>query len=56
MVLTQLQKGTRIELEHTKNKLLALKIAKQHLKENKNYYKLASVTGINKLVSIKKVL
>jgi hypothetical protein len=36
---TQLQKGIRIEMEHTKNRLIAKKIAKDHLDEYPDYYK-----------------
>lgn len=49
----QLNKGTKIELEHTKNKKIAKVIAIKHLIENPNYYKKASVRGKNKLVSVK---
>ena len=35
---TQLKIGSKIELEHTKNKKLATKIAKDHLREFPNYY------------------
>lgn len=36
---TQLRAGTRIELEHTKNKSVAKTIAKAHLMEHPDYYK-----------------
>lgn len=36
---TQLQKGTQVETEHTKDKSLAKEIAKDHLTEDKDYYK-----------------
>lgn len=36
---TQLQLGTRIESEHTKNRLVAKNIAKDHLDESPDYYK-----------------
>jgi len=32
--------GTKVELEHTNNRNIAKQIAKAHLVENKNYYKL----------------
>ena len=35
----QLKMGTRIELEHTKSKKLAERIAKDHLREHPEYYK-----------------
>jgi hypothetical protein len=35
---TQLELGTAIEMEHTKDKSVAEKIAMDHLKENPNYY------------------
>lgn len=34
----QLQKGTKVEMEHTKDIRYAEKIAKTHLEENPNYY------------------
>jgi len=36
---TELKKGTKIEMEHTKDTLVAKKIAKDHLMEYPNYYK-----------------
>lgn len=36
----QLKAGTRVEMEHTNNSSIAKQIAKAHLKENKNYYKI----------------
>lgn len=51
----QLKKGIKIEYEHTENKRVATIIAKQHLLENKNYYKEVKLNnGIEKLVSIKR--
>lgn len=51
----QLKKGIKIEYEHTENKKVATIIAKQHLLENKNYYKEVKLNnGIEKLVSIKR--
>jgi Cu/Ag efflux pump CusA len=35
----QLSKGIKVEHEHTRNKLVAEKIALDHLNENLNYYK-----------------
>lgn len=35
----QLLKGTRIEMEHTRNPYVALQIAKHHLMEHPTYYK-----------------
>lgn len=41
---TQLRRGTRIELEHVKNKLVAQRIAMDHLAEDARYYhKLAKI-------------
>ena len=34
----ELKIGSRIEMEHTKSKRLAMKIAKDHLREFPNYY------------------
>jgi len=34
----QLKVGTKIEMEHTANKKVAEKIAKDHLREHPNYY------------------
>jgi len=34
----ELKLGSKIEMEHTKNKSVALRIAKQHLCEFPNYY------------------
>ena len=34
----QLEKGVKIEMEHTKDKKIALKIAKDHLVEFPDYY------------------
>lgn len=34
----QLAIGTKIELEHTNNRLVAKRIAKHHLDEHPNYY------------------
>ena len=36
--LTQLKIGKKIEMEHTKSKKVATRIAKQHLCEFPNYY------------------
>jgi hypothetical protein len=35
---SKLEKGIKVEMEHTRNKVFASKIAKDHLAENKNYY------------------
>ncbi len=35
----QLRKGTKVEMEHTSNKKIAEEIARDHLTEDKNYYK-----------------
>jgi hypothetical protein len=35
---TQLKIGQRVEMEHTKSKRVALRIAKQHLDEYPKYY------------------
>lgn len=37
-VTRRLQKGVKIELEHTKNRQVAMKIAIDHLLEDLNYY------------------
>ena len=36
----QLSAGIKVEKEHTSNSCLAKQIAKAHLVENKNYYKI----------------
>ena len=36
--LSQLLKGIKIELEHTKKPIRAIEIVMDHLKENENYY------------------
>lgn len=42
----ELQKGIKIEMEHTSNSFIATKIAKDHLAEMKDYYtKLATIEG-----------
>ena len=46
-----LKKGTKIEMEHTKSKRFASKIARDHLKENKNYYKYVKKGGKEYLVT-----
>jgi len=43
-----LKKGIKIESEHTKNPYVQKKIAKDHLKENKDYYKYSSTSGKSK--------
>ena len=35
---TQLRKGMRVEMEHTRNPKIAKEIAKDHLTEHKRYY------------------
>ena len=42
----QLKAGTSVEMEHTKNKWFAERIAKQHLCENKDYYKILRRVGL----------
>ena len=37
-IVTQLEVGTAVEMEHTKDKMKAEKIAKDHLKEDPKYY------------------
>lgn len=37
-VLRKLNKGIKIEMEHTKNRQVAMKIAIDHLLEDLNYY------------------
>jgi hypothetical protein len=37
---TQLRMGVKVEMEHTKSKTIARKIASQHLAEIPNYYTL----------------
>lgn len=47
--LSQLKKGVEVEMEHTNDRRVALKIAMDHVKEDPNYYdKLASV-GLEEL-------
>ncbi|HLC15797.1 MAG TPA: DUF5661 family protein [Thermodesulfovibrionia bacterium] len=52
----QLKIGTKVELEHTKNKDIARKIALVHLKENKDYYRYFTGDKNSKeyLISLKK--
>lgn len=42
----QLKIGTKIEMEHTDKKWLAERIAKQHLCERKDYYKVLKRVGL----------
>lgn len=49
---SQLIKGSKIEMEHTKSKKVAQQIAKDHLKENVNYYKYTKSKGKEFLISI----
>ena len=48
---SQLNKGAKIEMEHTSSKKMAKKIANDHLKENIDYYKYSSGKGKEFLVS-----
>ena len=50
----QLQKGIKIEMEHTKNLKIAEKIASDHLKEIPNYYDLLEHMEKEELKEIKK--
>ena len=34
-----LREGARVEMEHTSNPLVAIKIANDHIRERKDYYK-----------------
>jgi hypothetical protein len=43
---SQLMAGIKVEKEHTNNSCIAKQIAKSHLKENKNYYKLLKKAGL----------
>lgn len=43
---SQLQKGVKVESEHTSDKKLAEKIAKDHLVENPNYYTILDKVGL----------
>lgn len=43
---SQLKKGIKVESEHTTDKKLAEKIAKDHLVENPNYYKILEKVGL----------
>jgi DNA polymerase III sliding clamp (beta) subunit (PCNA family) len=45
-VNSQLKKGIKVEMEHTTNKKLAEKIAKDHLVENPNYYTILKKVGL----------
>lgn len=45
-VNSQLKKGIKVESEHTSNKKLAEKIAKDHLYENPNYYTILDKVGL----------
>lgn len=53
---SEIKKGTKMEMEHTKSKKVAKKIAKDHLREFPTYYN--SKTGLpameRKLKKIKK--
>ena len=44
---SQLQKGIEVESEHTSDKKLAEKIAKDHLVENPNYYTILDKVGLS---------
>lgn len=52
----QLEKGIKIEMEHTKSKKVAKKIALEHLEENVDYYKEVRFGKryVEKLVSVKR--
>lgn len=54
---SQLRYGTSVEMEHTTNRQVAENIAKQHLVEGGNYYKLLKKmeTKLKKLDKFKKV-
>lgn len=41
-----LEMGIRVEKEHTSNPCWAKQIAKAHLKENKDYYKILKKAGL----------
>jgi len=43
---SQLKIGVPTEMEHTKNKKLALEIALDHLMENPNYYSILKKSGL----------
>ena len=44
--MKKVKEGTKVEMEHTDKKWLAERIAKQHLCENKDYYKLLKKAGL----------
>ena len=44
--MKKVKEGMKVEMEHTNNKYIAERIAKQHLCENKNYYKLLKKAGL----------
>lgn len=55
----ELKIGRRIELEHTRSKSLATKIAKDHLREFPNYYTMGLLPmerKLKRLVTLKKML
>lgn len=53
---SQIAKGIKVEMEHTKSRVLARKIAIDHLHENPNYYKKVKFGKgyMEYLVSVKK--
>jgi hypothetical protein len=42
----QLKMGIKVEMEHTKSKKIASKIARQHLCENPKYYSILKKVGL----------
>ena len=50
----ELKIGTKIEMEHTKNRWFAEKIAKDHLKEYPNYYTKGLIPMEKRLKRLKK--
>ena len=43
----ELAKGTKVELEHTQDRRIAKRIAKDHLDETKSYYRKLATLGLN---------
>ena len=47
--LSQLKKGVEVEMEHTNDKRVALKIAMDHIKEDPKYYDKLTAAGLEEL-------
>lgn len=53
----QLSKGAKVELEHTRSRAVATKIAKDHLNEDPDYYRKLAImesTPYEKMKTLKK--